>query len=55
MIDHHISQNDHIAEEDQFNKIRDIKGAIMTNANEIQESLIQNYKAYIHGTGRIVL
>lgn len=46
MIDHHISQNDHIAEEDQFNKIRDIKGAIMTNANEIQESLIQNYKTW---------
>lgn len=55
MIDHHISQNDHITEEELFNKIRDIKGAIMTNANEIKKSLIQNYKTYIHGTGRIVL
>lgn len=27
----------------------------MTNANEIQKSLIQSYKTYIHGAGRIVL
>lgn len=36
MIDNHISQNNRMREEEQFNKIRDLKEAIIIGVNKIK-------------------